>query len=406
MIGPSRTPAIVLAALLLAPALAAATILRVPEDHPTPRAAVAAAANRDTILIAPGTYPGGIFVDRKSLTLASRFMTTGDTSLVSRTILRGTAGDMCSGLPGCVGGAVVEFGAAAHGSTVLGLTITGGDDGIRSQAMIEITSCRMIGNGDGVDFVSGAGGTFRRSLFAWNSDDGIDLNGRIQARIEDNDIRENKEDGVEYRLHAYHGPTQTIEFIGNRIRGNRSDGIQLIDYPDVSNRVVRIEGNLFSGNRDAGVGCLPDGRTIEDFGGAALAERVLLIGNTFTGERNGLIGGDNVVMVNNIFTGIRESALRRVKGASVASSNLFWRNGRDLDECAFEPAGTLRADPKLDDAGRPGTGSAAIDAGLSVFAWRGDTLVRIPPAAIVGRAPDLGSIEAGRTATSGAHPWR
>lgn len=403
-IGPSRTPAIVLAALLLAPAPVGASILRVPEDHPTVRAAVAAAANRDTILIAPGTHPGGAFVDLKSLTLASRSMTAGDTSLVSKTILSGTAGDMCSGRPGCTGGAVLEFGAAAHESAVIGLTITGAEDGIRSQANVDITGCRIVGNGDGVDFVSGSGGTFRGSLFAWNRDDGIDLNGRIQARIVDNDIRENRQDGVEYRLHAYRGPTQTIEFIGNRITGNKSDGIQLIDYPDVSDRVIRIEGNLFSGNGDAGVGCLPDGRTIEDLGGAALAERVLLIGNTFTGERHGLIGGANVVVVNNIFTGIRESALRRVKGGSVASANLFWKNGRDLDECALEPAGALRADPKLDGAGRPGAGSAAIDAGLVVFAVRGDTLVRILPTAYAGRAPDLGAIEVGRWATNGARP--
>lgn len=405
-IGPSRTPAIALAAALLAPTLAAASILRVPEDHPTVRAAIAAAADRDTILIAPGTHAGGAFVDRKSLTVASRFMATGDTSLVARTVLRGTAGDMCSGHPGCAGGAVLEFGAAAHGSAVVGLTITGADDGIRSQAMVDITRCRIVGNGDGVDFVSGSGGTFRGSLFAWNRDDGIDLNGRIQARIVHNDIRENRQDGVEYRLHAYRGPIQTIEFIGNRVTGNGSDGIQLIDYPDVSSRVIRIEGNLFSGNGDAGVGCLPDGRTIEDFGGAALAERVLLIGNTFTGERHGLIGGTSVVVVNNIFTGIRESALRRVKGNSVASANLFWRNGRDLDECAFEPAGTLRADPKLNPAGSPEAGSPAIDAGVPFLVSGGDTLVRIPPAAYAGKAPDLGAIEAGRTATHGAHPWR
>jgi hypothetical protein len=352
-IGASRTPAIVLAALLVAPTLATASILRVPEDHATVRAAVAAAANRDTILIAPGTHAGGVFVDRKSLTLASRFITTGDTSLVAKTILRGAAGDMCDGRPGCVGRSVLEFGAAAHGSAVVGLTVTGAEDGIRSQAMVDITGCRIVGNGDGVDFVSGSGGTFRGSLFAWNSDDGIDLNGRIQARIVDNDIRENRQDGVEYRLHAYRGPTQTIEFVGNRIHGNKSDGIQLIDYPDVSNRVVRIEGNLFSGNGDAGVGCLPDGRTIEDLGGAALAERILLVGNTFTGERHGMIGGANVVVANNIFTGIRESALRRVKGVLVTSSNVFSKNGRDLDECALEPAGTFEVGPTATEGARP-----------------------------------------------------
>ncbi len=393
---PARTPAVLLSALLLAPTLANARMLRVPEDHPTARAAVAAAGNRDTILFAPGTHQGGAFVDRKSLTLASRFMTTGDTSLVSRTVLRGAADGMCAGLPGCVGGSVLEFGAAAHGSAVIGLTITGGDDGIRSQAMVDITSCHIVGNGDGVDFVSGSGGTFRGSLFAWNSDDGIDLNGRIQARFIDNDIRENKQDGVEYRLHAYRGPTQTIEFIGNRIVGNKSDGIQLIDYPGLSNRVIRIEGNLFSANGDAAVGCLPDGRTIEDFGGAPVVERVFVIGNTFAGERHGLIGGENVVALNNIFTRIRESALRRVKGGSVVSSNLFWKNRADLDECTIEPSGVVRADPRLDRASLPGAGSPAIDGGVSFFAWRGDTLLDIPRTGYAGRAPDLGAIEVGR----------
>ncbi len=394
--GLSLTLAIAIAAPLLAATLAGAAILRVPEEHASVRAAVRAAAHRDTILIAPGTYEGGVFVDRKSLTLASRFLTTGDTAVVSRTVLRGAAADMCAGFPGCVGRSVIEFGKTAHGSAVIGLTVTGGEDGIRSQAMVDITGCHIVGNGDGVDFVSGSGGTFRSSLFARNSDDGIDLNGRIQARIIDNDIRENRQDGVEYRLYAYHGPTQTIEFIGNRITGNRSDGIQLIDYPDVSNRVIRIEGNLFSANGDAAVGFLPDGRTIEDFGGAAVAERVLVIGNTFTGERYGLIGGANVAVLNNIFTGIRSSALRRVGGNSVASSNLFWKNGTDLEECAIEPSAVLRSDPRLDGSDRPGTGSPAIDAGAALFVWRGDTLLNIPPTGYVGRAPDLGAVEVGR----------
>jgi len=395
-IGRTLTPAIALAALILAPPLASSAILRVPEDHATVRSAVGAAGHRDTILIAPGVHPGGVFVDRKSLTLASRFLGTGDTALVSRTVLRGAAADMCAGLPGCAGGAVLEFGAAAHGSAVIGLTVTDGEDGIRSQAMVDITSCHIVGNGDGVDFVSGSGGTFQNSLFARNRDDGIDLNGRIQARIIGNDIRENRQDGVEYRLHAYRGPTQTIEFIGNRIVGNKSDGIQLIDYPDVSSRIIRIEGNHFSANGDAAVGCLPDGRTIEDFGGAAVAERVLLIGNTFTGERHGLVGGANVVALNNIFTGIRVSALRRVGGNSVASSNLFWKNGTDADECAFEPSGVLRADPRLDGSGRPAADSPAIDAGVARFVSKGDTLLNLPPTGYVGRAPDMGAVEAGR----------
>jgi hypothetical protein len=375
-----------------APAVDAA-ILRVPEDHATLRAAVQAAAHRDTVLIAPGVHPGGVFVDGKALTFASRFLAAGDSTAISRTVLSGAAADMCAGRKGCVGRSVLEFGASAHGSRVFGLTITGGEDGIRSQAMVDIDHCHIVDNGDGVDFVSGSGGTFRRSLFARNRDDGIDLNGRIVARIIDNEIRDNRQDGVEYRLHAYRGPLQSVEFIGNLITGNGSDGIQLIDYPDVSDRVIRIERNRFSGNQDAAVGCLPDGRTIQDFGGAPLAERVFVTHNTFIGERHGLIGGANMVVLNNLFSDIRVSALRRVGGNSIVAHNLFWGTKRDLEECTVSSSAHLKADPRLDGSGRPREGSPAIDAGVMFFSARGGTLLNLPAERFSGKAPDLGAFE-------------
>src|SRR5205085_11333621 len=59
-----------LALLVRAPG-AEASLIRVPADQPTIQAAVAAAASGDEILIAPGTYQGGVFVTGKSLTFAS-----------------------------------------------------------------------------------------------------------------------------------------------------------------------------------------------------------------------------------------------------------------------------------------------------------------------------------------------
>ncbi len=398
--GAFLTSALVL--VLACPDSAGAAVLRVPEEHATAAAAVRAAAHRDTILFAPGTHAGGVFVDGKALTLASRFLLSGDTALVAATVLRGAADDMCAGRPGCVGRSVVEFGASAHGGAVVGLTVTGGEDGVRSQARVEIAHCRVVENGDGVDFVSGSGGTLRNSLFARNRDDGIDLNGRIEARIVDNDIRDNRQDGVEYRLHAYRGPVQTIEFTGNRITGNGSDGIQLIDYPDVSDRVVRIERNLFRANRDAAIGCLPDGRTIQDFGGAAVAERVFVVNNTFLDERHGVIGGANTVIVNNVFSGVRGSALRRVGGRSVVAHNLFWETRTELEECGVTATAHRRADPRLDAAGRPRAGSAAIDGGTASFVARGDTLLALPPGSFHGAAPDLGAFESGAEPGAGS----
>src|SRR5436190_9527604 len=68
-----------------APALRSATAgttINVPGDQPTLQAAVAAAASGDTILLAPGTYQGGVFIQSKALTIASRFQTTGDAAYI------------------------------------------------------------------------------------------------------------------------------------------------------------------------------------------------------------------------------------------------------------------------------------------------------------------------------------
>jgi len=372
--------------------LPAATV-EVPRDQPTVQAAIDAASNGDLVLVAPGTHQGGAFVDGKSVRLASWFLTTGDTAYVGQTILNGVGVDVCRDRSGCKGGAVIEFGANAHGSAVIGLTISNGNDGVLSASMVDISSCRIVGNGDGVDYTSGGGGTFSNSLFANNRDDGIDLNGRVNVRILDNTIRDNRDDGVEFRLHVYTGPTLTTEIIGNRITGNGEDGIQLIDYPDVSNRVIRIERNLFSGNDDAAVGCMGDGKTVENLSGEAIPERVFLIHNTFMAERNGFVGGANVIALNNIFAGTQSSALRRVGGNSIASYNLFWNNGTDYEQSNVDLAHILRADPRLGADGASALDSPAIDAGTSSFQWKGETVLDLPPTAYNGSAPDLGPFE-------------
>jgi Right handed beta helix region/Secretion system C-terminal sorting domain len=379
--------------LVLPMSLSLAATINVPADQSTVRAAVDAAASGDTILIAPGVHAGGVAVAGKSVTLASWFLATGDTSYIAQTVINGTMGQPCEGDTICPGSAVLDFAPSTSGSAVTGLTITNGADGIGSRAIVDISYCRIIGNGDGVDFQGGSGGTFRNSLFANNTDDGIDLNGRINASILDNVIRDNHQDGVEFRLFAYNGPRTNVDLIGNRITGNGSDGIQLIDYPEVTDRVIRIERNVFSGNADASVGCLSDGRTIEDFSGAPIAERVFLIHNTFAGERYGMVGGANVVALNNIFVGTQASALRRVGGNSIASYSLFWNNGTDHEDSNIDLPHTVYANPWLDAAYAPTAGSPAVDAGTAFYQWQGEAVLDVPPASYVGSAPDMGFIE-------------
>jgi len=380
-----------------------AATLDVPAAYPTIRAAVAAAASGDTVLLAPGVHEGGAYIDGKALTIASWFVVSGDTAQIAQTVLLGIAPDACGGDPGCNGNAVLEFGAAASGSGVVGLTLTGGENGITSGSTVDIRWCRVVGNGDGADFFPGSGGTFQNSLFADNSDDGIDLNGRMTMTIRDCEIRDNRDDGIEFRLHAYSGPERRIEIIGNRITGNGEDGVQLIDYPGEGNYFLRIERNLFRSNYDArgasaAIGLMPNTETIESLAGAPISERIHVFHNTFMEERNGIVGGANIVALNNLFTDITGTALLRVGGASIASYNLMWNCGTAVAESNVDAAHTWFLPPALGLDGELTATSPAIDAGTLSFDWQQVRVFDAAPGSYTGSAPDLGAFEhAGNT---------
>ena len=213
---------------------------------------------------------------------------------------------------------------------------------------------------------------------------------------------DNADDGIEFRLHAFAGPAVNVDIIGNSISGNGEDGIQIIDYPEVSGYVLRIDRNLFTANfsasgNSAAIGFMPNGDTIESLVGAPVPERVHVSNNTFIGEQNGIVGGANVVALNNIFTGIQGKALRRVGGSSIASYSLFWNNGVDDEDSVIDAAHMLHADPALDGAGGLTAGSPARDAGTALFQRGGQTVLNIPSTSYSGAAPDLGWVEFGAT---------
>jgi hypothetical protein len=239
----------------------AAGVINVPADQPTIQAAVAAAATGDTILIAPGTYTGGVWVQDKVLTFASWYQTTGDPSYIDQTIINGYVTGYCGGAGACAGNAVLEFGSRAGGSLVNGLTIQNGVDGVRGNSRVDITHSKLTLNGDGADFGNDSSGTFSDVLFLRNTDDGIDMNGRVSITVVDSTVQENEGDGVEFRMYPYEGPNLDVTFRHNRFIRNSTDGIQLIDSDGPSSRVMRIERNIFDHNGGATVGCLPDQQT-------------------------------------------------------------------------------------------------------------------------------------------------
>ncbi len=95
---------------------ASATIINVPDDYETIQEGIDASTDGDTVLVQPGTYVENINFNGHNVVLGSLFLTTGDTSYISSTIIDGNQSSH-----------VVAFGSG-EGSTaiIIGFTIQNG----------------------------------------------------------------------------------------------------------------------------------------------------------------------------------------------------------------------------------------------------------------------------------------
>jgi len=378
--------AVLSAALLVTvpvpPARASVTI-RVPQDHPTIQAAIDAASSGDTIEVAPGTYSGSITVDRSVALVAAQYDQVDPRN--NTTILDGGREPV-----------VVIPKGVVPGPSITGFVIRNGKDGVRSQSPTIVEDTYFTGNGDAITYSTGGGGLASGNVFVGGRDDAIDINHPVRdITIEDNEILQTGGDGIEIRLtDDVIADTVQITIRDNRIVGSHTDGVQLIDYFEDTNRLFVIERNLIRGNGKAGIGLLDNGDSGEDFRAASIRERIHVLHNTFVGNDHGISGGDNLIALNNIFQG-HVLAMKNVDGDSIASYNLFWDNATDFQGSSIDPGTTLFADPLLDANDHLGVASPAIDAGTAHFEWLGEVVMDQQPSTYVGPAPDIGWLERG-----------
>ena len=362
-------------------------MLEVPGQYPGVQAAINAAANGDTVVLARGAHAGGLTIGGKAVTLASRFILTGDPADVLQTSIEG-------------GNPILLIQSSAGAATTLrGLTFRGGSYHVVNHARrITVLDCRFSGGAnDQLSFEAG-GGLVQRCRFENAGDDGVDSDDASDPTILDNVIVNAKDDGIEVRLHAYTGPTLQVLIRNNFIAACLEDGIQLIDYAGASNRVIRIEGNLVLNNAKAGLGCMANGNTTENFAGAPLVEPVYVIGNTFSWNPHGITGGDNMLIMNNIIQNSDQIGMKRVIGTSLVAYNSFWYNAQDLENANVDAGTTVLLDPLLDPNFYPQQGSPCIDAGATALLWNGSTVTASP---WLGRAPDLGAKETAAVLSAG-----
>ena len=96
--------------------MASATIINVPADSSTIQCGINGSSNGDTVLVQPGTYVENINFSGHNIVLGSLFLTTGDTSYISTTIIDGDSA-----------GTVVTFDSGEDSTAVIiGFTIQKG----------------------------------------------------------------------------------------------------------------------------------------------------------------------------------------------------------------------------------------------------------------------------------------
>ena len=145
-----------------------AAIINIPDDYPTIQQGIDSSSDGDTVLVQPGTYVENVNFNGHNIVLGSLFLTTGDTTFISQTIIDGDSS-----------GTVVTFESGEDSTAVFsGFTIRNGFDY----------------NGGGI-YCSGSSPIIRRNYIianlASNEGGGIHCHNSV-ARILNNTIHGNR----------------------------------------------------------------------------------------------------------------------------------------------------------------------------------------------------------------------
>lgn len=385
----SRRWALVVATLAVWPAAQAATI-DVPGDAATIQAGIDMAVAGDTVLVAPGTYNGSATIHvNKRITLASWYHTTSNSSYIDQTIINSTAGT------------TLDVPSSGAGALVTGFTIMGPDKGIQVMSKADVTHCSFKDTGgDSLSWEDGGAGRFSYNRFVNCGDDCIDSDNDSNGVaggdriIEYSAMSGSGDDCIEIRLQDYTGAMMSYYVRYNTIENCTDDGVQLIDYAGASSRRFYIYRNLFRSRGTAGVGATADGSTSQSGAGSPLVEAVQIYNNTIIGQKWGIVGGTNMLVLNNIIKDTTIYALRMLQNQSWAAYNDLFGNAANADATSqpLVGEGMLYADPRLDTTYHLTSGSPCIDAGVAHYERNGQVmdLADVPEG-----LPDIGAYEYG-----------
>ncbi|HLW85406.1 MAG TPA: right-handed parallel beta-helix repeat-containing protein [Candidatus Sulfotelmatobacter sp.] len=272
--------------LLPASAFTYAATINVPADQPTIQAAINAAKNGDTVLVAPGTYFENINFEGKAITVKS------------------SGGNKVTIIDGGHANSVVTFNTGEGRKSVIhGFTIQNGDSGLDGGGILASSASPTI-----------SGNTVTNNL-ACNAGAGIAVE-FSSALVQNNVISSNKQSGCSGGTGGAGiniGGAGSAQIIGNTIQNNTwgsgdGGGIALFaaGTPTLKNNIIR--GNVATGVIPAAQG---GGIYIVNDSNAIIVQN--LIYNNTAGQGSGIYflvpsGSVGPVLVNNTIVGTSSSS--------------------------------------------------------------------------------------------------
>jgi len=388
--------------LLLAgsiPALCSAETIHVKPGTDVIQSALAAAQDGDLLLLAPGTYTNTKVLNiRKPVTVASAYLTSRDDADRDGVVIKGPAALEewleLSAQPTATGTARL-IGVWVQGNGLHSANIT--------STWAEILHCKFTGGNDQVSLTRG-GGRVAYCHIEGAGDDNIDCDNTRSWMIDHNTLVGAHEDGIEVRLHPDDAASRTHVFCYNVVTGSGQSGIQLINYAGDSRREFFIHHNVFKDCRGAGVSCMHDEQSQEDYQGSPMEEKATIYNNTFDGCNAGITLSPRLVVLNNIFSHLQKCALVRGNfittgaGQPVIDHCLFFGNAANYS------AGPIPGTHHLIDKGplyldrvnyALQAASPCVNAGTPTYRRAGENMFSMAPAEYAGGAPDLGANEYG-----------
>jgi hypothetical protein len=367
-----------LGAWAIAPASArAATTLDVPSAYPTIQAAISAAADGDTVLVAPGTYHERIDLLRKNITVQSsggRAVTVLDGDGVGVVVRM----DADPGETPTLRGFTVRNGGNGSGSDG-GIDTSGGPAVIEDNLVTDNAYC-----GEGAIVAAFSAATIRNNTITNNRQvgcsggsggGGVSIRGAGTVQLLGNVIDNNQHGSWAGAVSLFAAGSARIErnLIRNNSAGNAGGAIEIVnDSP------VTIRNNLFV-NNSAPKGGAIDVSVSSGSVGADIANNTF-VGNTGASGSAILTEGfaQSVAIYNNLVVGagpggvIACDGTYSPNGPQISTNDVVATSGTRFAGICAGLAGNLDAAPTFVNGGAGdyhlASGSAGIDAGTGIAA--------------------------------------